>query len=90
MGKVVIVYKGLTGEAKWSPEDNQYQGSIVNIPQEVTFSGATISDLQLSFTQAVDAFRGESRRGATGGATGGASRGASREASSLDVAAETA
>ncbi len=57
--KVVIVYKGLTGEAERSPNDNAYHGVIVEIPHEVSFRGSTISELQLSFTQAVDAYRGE-------------------------------
>ncbi|KMY66027.1 hypothetical protein AAU61_18850 [Desulfocarbo indianensis] len=59
MGKVVIVYKGLTGEAERSPDDNQYYGMIVNIPHEVSFGGSTISELQLSFTRAVDSYLGD-------------------------------
>jgi hypothetical protein len=57
--KVIIVYKGLTGEAERSPDDNSYQGVILDTPQEVSFGGSTISELQLSFTRAVDAYRGE-------------------------------
>lgn len=57
--KVVIVYKGLTGEAERSPDDNSYQGVIIEISDEVSFGGSTISELQLSFTRAVDAYRGE-------------------------------
>ncbi len=70
--KVVIVYKGLTGEAEKSPEDGLYHGVIVGIPKEVNFTGASISDLQLSFTQAVDAYRGDAGRPSlSAGATGG-------------------
>ena len=57
--KVVIVYKGLTGEAERSADDNSYHGFIIEIPHEVRFEGSTISELQLSFTRAVDAYRGE-------------------------------
>lgn len=57
--KVVIVYKGLRGEAERSPDDNSYRGIILDTPHEISFEGATISELQLSFTQAVDNYRGE-------------------------------
>lgn len=64
--KVIIVYKGLTGEAERSPEDNAYHGVIVDISQEVSFEGASISELQLSFTRAVDAYKGDSSRSSLG------------------------
>jgi predicted HicB family RNase H-like nuclease len=64
--KVIIVYKGMTGEAERSPKDNAYHGVIVDISQEVSFEGATISELQLSFTRAVDAYKGDSSRPALG------------------------
>jgi predicted HicB family RNase H-like nuclease len=60
--KVVIVYKGLTGEAERSPDDNLYRGVLLGISPEVVFEGANISDLQLSFTRAVDAYRDDTRR----------------------------
>lgn len=57
--KVIIVYKGLRGEAERSPDDDSYKGIILDTPHEISFGGATISELQLSFTQAVDNYRGE-------------------------------
>lgn len=64
--KVIIVYKGLTGEAEKSAKDNLYHGMIVDIPQEVSFQGSTISELQLSFTKAVDAYKGDGSRPSLG------------------------
>ena len=60
--KVIIVYKGLTGEAERSPKDDLYHGVILDISKEVSFEGASISELQLSFTRAVDAYKGDSSR----------------------------
>jgi predicted HicB family RNase H-like nuclease len=53
-GKVVIVYKGLTGEARM--QDHGYQGLVVNAPSELTFQGDTISDLQREFTRVIDQY----------------------------------
>jgi predicted HicB family RNase H-like nuclease len=64
-GKVVIVYKGLTGEA--SREDRGYQGVVVNAPSELTFEGDTISDLQRSFTKVIDRYLAAGRAPAMSG-----------------------
>lgn len=57
--KVIIVYKGLKGEAERSPDGDSYKGIILDTPHEISFGGSTISELQLSFTRAVDSYRGE-------------------------------
>lgn len=54
--KVELKYKGITGEATYSTEDDCFCGKIINTKDLVTFEAKTISDLETEFKSAVDEY----------------------------------
>jgi len=52
MAKIVMVYKGYTGEAQRTIEGG-FEGTVLDAPEETGIQGATLEELQSSFTQAV-------------------------------------
>jgi len=54
MDKIVLNYKGYTGEYSYSTEDNCYYGKITNIKDLVTFETDTKELIKYNFEEAVD------------------------------------
>jgi predicted HicB family RNase H-like nuclease len=54
----VIEYKGFLGSVRFSAEDAVFFGKIEGIDDLVSFEGATVKDLTLSFAEAVDDYIG--------------------------------
>ena len=55
-------YKGLSGSAEYSPEDQCYFGKLSGITDLVMYEGETIEELTAYFREAVDEYLGDRRQ----------------------------
>lgn len=50
----MMEYKGYYGDAVYLPDDHIYHGKLQNIEAYVDYSGESISELEVSFHEAVE------------------------------------
>jgi predicted HicB family RNase H-like nuclease len=52
--KNVVSYRGYTAKVEFDPEDNIFFGSVLGVPESITFHGETVAELTADFHAAVD------------------------------------